>query len=57
MTEDKPVDSPVYTTDNELIAMALMVYHQQVIEQNGSLELADRSYELYLKFRDMEDNG
>lgn len=57
MTEDKPVDSPVYTTDNELIAMALMVYHQQVLEQNGSLELADRSYELYLKFRDMEDNG
>lgn len=50
-------EDPVYTTDNGLIAMALMVYHQRVIELDGSQELADRSYELYLKYRDMDENG
>ena len=45
----------VFATDNGLIAMALMVYHQQILEQNGSQYLADRAYELYLKYRDMED--
>lgn len=51
------MDKPVHTTDNGLIAMALLVYHQQVLEHNGSQELADRAYELYLKYRDMEDDG
>jgi hypothetical protein len=52
-------DDPVHITDTGLIALALMVYHEQVLEHNGSQELADRSYELYLKYRDMkeEDNG
>ena len=51
------VEDPVYITDNGLISLALMVYHQQVLELNGSQELADRAFELYLKYRDMEDNG
>ena len=51
------MDEPVYTTDNGLIAMALMVYHQQVLELDGSQDLADRSYELYLKYRDMDPNN
>jgi hypothetical protein len=51
------MNEPVYITDTGLIALALMVYHQQVLELDGSQELADRSYELYLKYRDMEDNG
>jgi len=45
----------VFATDNGLVSMALMIYHQQVLEQNGSQDLADRAYELYLKYRDMED--
>lgn len=45
----------VFASDNGLIALALMVYHRQVLEQDGSQELADRAYELYLKYRDMED--
>lgn len=50
-------EEPVYTTDNGLIAMALMVYHQRVLELDGSQDLADRSYELYLKYRDMDNDG
>jgi len=49
-------DDLVFATDNGLIAMALMVYHQKVLELDGSQELADRSYALYLKYRDMEDD-
>ena len=45
----------VFSTDNGIISIALLVYHQQILEQNGSQELADRAYELYLKYRDMED--
>ena len=51
------MDEPVYVSDSGLIALALMVYHQQVLELDGSQELADRSYELYLKYRDMADDG
>ena len=49
-------ENVVFGTDNGIIALALMLYHQQVLEHDGSQELADRAYELYLKYRDMEDS-
>ena len=50
-------ENPVFSTDSGLIALALMAYHQKVIELDGPPKLADRAYELHLKFRDMDKNG
>lgn len=47
---------PVYTTDNGLIALALYVYWQEA-QHAGDPELADRAYQLYLQYRDMDTDG
>jgi hypothetical protein len=48
-------EAVVFATDSGLVAMALMVYHQKVLELDGSPKLADRAYELYLKIWKIND--
>jgi len=46
---------PLLDTDTGIIAAALYVYYLEVVELQGSDQLADRAYGLYLKYRDMEE--
>lgn len=52
----RKMTQPVYTTDNGLIALALYVYWEQA-QYAGDPKLADRAYQLYLQYRDMDNNG
>lgn len=46
----------IITDEKELITRALYVYHNFAIEQNASYEQTEKIYELYLKYRDMEND-
>ena len=49
-------DLPLTCYRIRIIAVPVYLpYYLEVVEQQGSQELADRAYELYLKYRDMEE--